>query len=288
MSFLSMSANDFLINTIQVCDEKKNQALFPEKRKEAESKPCYYIELTLLNTGHIIRDCKFNSIRINPKEIHLSISKQASYIKEKSSDSEGWYCCLTSSFLYSMPGHEQLISEIELISSFLFQYPLRLNEQIANRVNSNLVFISELFNKKQPDYFLIYIYFSASIYEIKRMMQESCLDFYPSRAFSVVKQYGELLTQNIEKEYAIKFYADSLRISPNHLNKVVKTVTGKTALHVLNEIRLERAQQYLLSPNNLSISEIAYQLGFDDPSYFSRFFKKSVGISPGEWKISNS
>ncbi|MDL2223342.1 helix-turn-helix domain-containing protein [Bacteroidales bacterium OttesenSCG-928-M11] len=289
MNYLLMFANNFYINTISLCKEEKRNFLFPlTQKKQNEDNSISYIELILIKSGYIVSDCNFNTIRINSQDVHLSVSKQPSYIKEKSSDAEGWYCCFPSSFLSSMAGNEHLSTEIDLISSFLFQYPLRLNKETYHRLSNNLTFITQLFNKRgEIDLFLIYIYLSASIYEIKRMMQKSHLDFYPAQSFFIVKQYGELLSQNITKEHSITYYAEQLRISPNHLNKVVKTVTGKTAIQLLNEIRLELAREYLTN-SELSISEVAYQLGFEDPSYFSRYFKKGTGISPSEWKTHNS
>jgi AraC-like DNA-binding protein len=74
-----------------------------------------------------------------------------------------------------------------------------------------------------------------------------------------------------------------LGISPNHLNKSVKAVTGRTAIIILNEMNLQEAKMQL-KYTNLSIGEIAFRLGFKDLSYFSRFFKKATGLSPLEYR----
>lgn len=257
-----------------------------KQERQAGTAPDSFIEIVLLTSGHVIRECNFNSIRVNPQDIHLSISGKPAFIKEMSSDAKGWYCRLPSSFLSSVAAHEHLTSEIELISSFLYQYPLRLNNAIFERLLSNLKFIDQLFRQAQPDYFLIYIYLLASIYEIKKMMQESNLDFYPVKAFSITKKYNDLLLEYIETEQQIDFYAEQLQVSPNHLNKSVKAVTDKTAIELLNEVRLLEAQRRLKT-TSLSVAEIAFKLGFDDPSYFSRFFKKRTGKTPGEFRESD-
>jgi AraC-like DNA-binding protein len=87
----------------------------------------------------------------------------------------------------------------------------------------------------------------------------------------------------LEQEQNLEFYAKTLKITPNHLNKSVKSVTGKTAIGLLNEMRLIEAQ-LRLKHTDFSISEIAYQVGFEDRSYFSRFFKKATGDSPVEFR----
>jgi AraC-like DNA-binding protein len=174
---------------------------------------------------------------------------------------------------------ENLKNQIELISSFLHQYPLRLTNVVFQRLAANFDSLTRLFNESEKDYSLIQAYTVASIYEIKKEMKESSLDFYPAKAFSITKRYHDLLISHLEQEQNIDFYAKSLKITPNHLNKSVKSVTGKTAIGMLNEMRLTEAK-LRLNHTDCSVCEIAYQLGFEDQSYFSRFFKKATGDSP--------
>ena len=114
-------------------------------------------------------------------------------------------------------------------------------------------------------------------------MIDSGLDFYPSKAFLITKKYNDLLAANVSNERSVDFYAGQLDITPNHLNKSVKTVTGRTAITILNEMSIQEAKMQLKHTNQ-SISDIAFQLGFEDLSYFSRFFKKATGMSPMEYR----
>jgi AraC-like DNA-binding protein len=241
------------------------------------------IELILVTSGYLIRECNFNAIRINPKDIHLSISQQSTSISETWGELQGWYCRFNYSFLDLIYSKEDLVGEVELIGSFLYQYPLRLTNKVFHRLSTNFSSIAQLYNEREIDYALIHTYLVASIYEIKKIMKENSLDLYPVKAFSITKKYNDLLVSNIEKEQNIEFYAGALKITPNHLNKSVKSVTGKTAIALLNEMRLTEAKSRL-KYTDLSISEIAYQLGFEDQSYFSRFFKKATGHSPVKFR----
>lgn len=76
-------------------------------------------------------------------------------------------------------------------------------------------------------------------------------------------------------------YANRLSVHINHLNKVVKDTTGKTTSEMIAERITKECTQYLLH-SNLSISEIAYSLGFETVSYFSKFYRKHTGKSPSE------
>ena len=77
-----------------------------------------------------------------------------------------------------------------------------------------------------------------------------------------------------------------MNISPLHLNRVCKEVNQKTATNVINDYFLTEAQKYL-NFTDYSISEIAYLLNFNDAAYFSRFFKKEVGLNPKDYRNSN-
>ncbi|MDL2242025.1 helix-turn-helix domain-containing protein [Bacteroidales bacterium OttesenSCG-928-L03] len=255
-----------------------DQAVKPKAEKER-----HYIELILVSSGYVLREYYFNPIRINREEIHLSTAPEPVFISEMEPGTQGWYCCFPTSFLHSVGGHGHLSKEIDLISSFLFHYPLRLSGSGFQRIDTNFRSIRELYMSKQPDYFLIYIYLLANIYETKKVIQQSNLDLYPARAFTIAKDYSDLLTLHIEQEQGIAFYAEQLNISPNHLNKSVKAVTGKTAAGLLDDFRLTRIKN-LLRTTDQPINQIGFTLGLEDPSYFSRFFRKKTGMTPGRFR----
>ncbi|MEZ0541798.1 helix-turn-helix domain-containing protein [Fibrella arboris] len=73
--------------------------------------------------------------------------------------------------------------------------------------------------------------------------------------------------------------AAQLNLSPRYLSDLLKQETGKTTIELIHLGLMSEAKNRLRQ-NELSISEIAYSLGFDNPSYFSRLFKKEVGLSP--------
>jgi AraC family transcriptional activator of pobA len=74
-------------------------------------------------------------------------------------------------------------------------------------------------------------------------------------------------------------YAERMAVHVNHLNAMVKEVTGKPTTSHINE-RLVTEAQLLLSHTDWSVSEIAYSLGFEYPTYFNNFFKKHTGTTP--------
>lgn len=82
---------------------------------------------------------------------------------------------------------------------------------------------------------------------------------------------------------SVASYAAMLGITPSHLNRAVKANTGRSAGEWIENARISLARN-LIHDESMSISEIAYRLGFEDASYFSRFFRKAVGMSPSDYR----
>jgi AraC family transcriptional activator of pobA len=79
-------------------------------------------------------------------------------------------------------------------------------------------------------------------------------------------------------------YASELNITLAHLNRICKSIVGKSAIEIVHQHINTEAQKYLIH-TSYSVSEIAYQLNFEYPNYFSRFFKKYNGVSPQEYRM---
>lgn len=80
--------------------------------------------------------------------------------------------------------------------------------------------------------------------------------------------------------------ADQLNVSSRYLSDLLKQETGKTAIELIHIFLMGEAKNLLLGAEQ-SVAEIAYTLGFENPPYFSRLFRKEVGMSPNEFKKLN-
>jgi len=85
---------------------------------------------------------------------------------------------------------------------------------------------------------------------------------------------------------SVNLLAQSLALSPRYLSDLLKQETGKTAIDLIHIFLVTEAKNLLLSANH-NVGEIAYLLGFDNSSYFTKLFKKEVGINPLEFKRQN-
>jgi AraC family transcriptional activator of pobA len=98
-------------------------------------------------------------------------------------------------------------------------------------------------------------------------------------SLDIVKKFADLVEKNFSKERSVTFYASQLNIHPNYLNALIKSHTGLTAKQSIQN-RLLLDIKFLLLSTNLSVKEISNELGFDDPNYFTFFFKHFENMSP--------
>ena len=95
----------------------------------------------------------------------------------------------------------------------------------------------------------------------------------------IMDRFEELIEQNFSRDHEVRIYAEALNTHPNNLNYIVKKATGLTAKQTISK-RIIAEAKYLLISSTLSVKEIAYSLGFQDPNYFISFFKKDQHITP--------
>jgi AraC family transcriptional activator of pobA len=101
--------------------------------------------------------------------------------------------------------------------------------------------------------------------------------------YTLIKNFRRLIEKNYTKLRLPKEYAELLYITPNHLNAVSNDVLGMPAGEAIRNRVLLEAKRLLIN-RDMSISEIAYQLNFNDNSYFTKFFKNYTDLTPEEFR----
>jgi AraC-like DNA-binding protein len=94
-----------------------------------------------------------------------------------------------------------------------------------------------------------------------------------------LRQFEDLIEVNFRSDKFVKDYAFKLNITEKHLNRVAKSCVGKTSTQLISERTILEAKRMLIY-SKLNVTQIGEQLGYFDNSYFVRFFKKNVGITP--------
>jgi len=133
----------------------------------------------------------------------------------------------------------------------------------------------------KTEYKLVVWYLMALMEEVNAYTVSQKIETKNTAAF-ITQQFKDALTQHIYTHRTVQKFAQTLHVTPNHLNKCVKKTLNKTAQTLLNEMLVLEAKS-LLKYSNLSISQIALQLCDSTPSNFSRFFKNQTGITPSDY-----
>ncbi|OJJ16804.1 hypothetical protein BKI52_33405 [marine bacterium AO1-C] len=129
---------------------------------------------------------------------------------------------------------------------------------------------------------LIQAYFITVLYELNQAYQPLSKSTQ-IQAVKLANQFKALLFQHIRSKHLVSDYASLLAITPNHLNKVVKQITDKSPTKWIDETLVLEAK-VLLYQTQLSIGEIASEIGIHDSSYFSRLFKKYEKQTPTQFR----
>ena len=125
----------------------------------------------------------------------------------------------------------------------------------------------------------------------------SLVEAFYSRQFSTnPKQYNRIVTdfQQSLKDYynepvkhlpSVQYFADKLGLTPNYLGDIIKHFTHKSAIENIHEFVIKKAKELLEQNRTMNTNEVAYELGFEYPNYFSKFFKKQVNLTPKEYRL---
>lgn len=98
--------------------------------------------------------------------------------------------------------------------------------------------------------------------------------------FKAVEQY---ITDNIKEELDLETTSAKFNLSPYYFSRTFKEVVGYNFSDYVNMMRIKAAKEFLKN-NSMSIKEVCYLVGYSDPNYFSKVFKKYEGLSPSEYK----
>jgi AraC-like DNA-binding protein len=161
-------------------------------------------------------------------------------------------------------------------------YKIKLSNEEANRIIAVFQRLFVEFHNSVNDNDVIRAYVIALLSEINKVYKKTSTKKL-NRAEKITNQFKEILFDKPQKKMSVVEYASLLNICPNHLNKTVKNVTGKSPSEWIIESVITEAK-ILLYQTNLTVSEISANLGILDQSYFSRIFKKHEGISPVEFR----
>lgn len=133
---------------------------------------------------------------------------------------------------------------------------------------------------------IILFSFNLLLYELAGIYHKHAgeISIRHTRKEKLTLQFFKILEMNCKQEHSVKFYADTLDVTRDHLSKTVKQVTEKTAKQFIEQAIVLEAK-ILLHNYNLTILDISEELQFSNPSSFSTFFKRHTFLSPSQYRL---
>lgn len=259
--------NDFFIHSFER-DEVQLKLPLPPHKKTVH-------DFVLILRGEMTKSIGLKTFKLQAGQFLFTPKNSITTTKNVTKDLGGFYGHFSDEFLADHPVLKQSLFRLNLQNSVQF------NEKELQNLKFLLERLLQLYrNQKGLHKNLIQAYLSVFLTEITTISEE---DNSKNTVHPLVLKFTRLANIHFKTSRKVKFYADLMHITPNHLNKVIKKETGNAASTVIHQICILEAK-VLLTQTNLDISEIAWELGFADASYFSRYFKKQSHSSPTKYR----
>ena len=239
----------------------------------------FYI-LVETGTAEFVVDC--HSYIVGKGDMLLVAPRMSIELMKKSSDFGTCGLCLEPFFFDSLSIGNYVYKR--LYNSSHTTYVLRLEDSDTGHIRKTLDLMSHYLTSDHPaemagslvNFLLLQIteiFHSQNVHPAGRVRRSDAL----------FRLFRKLLAENYRKEHELQFYADSLHISQTYLSRVIRQVSGKTVNNYIAEALYTDARRLLVF-TDLTVKEIAEQLGFSDQSSFGKFFKKKSETSPANFR----
>jgi AraC family transcriptional activator of pobA len=229
------------------------------------------------------------SIKVSGTSL-MFFNPRVPYTVETSGSHNGYFCIFKESFFTeNLRGNIRDLPMFALDSKPAYQLN---NEQVQQASQIFDKMLSEMHSDYVFKNDLIRSYVTELIHFALKMQPAELAHQQTDANARITAVFSELLERQFPIESpnqqftlrSAKDFADHLAVHVNHLNRAIKTTTGKTTTHHIAE-RLTTEAKALLKHTNWNVSEISYCLGFEEPSHFNNFFKKHTALSPSAFRV---
>lgn len=245
-----------------------------DMKQELHRHDFFYI--LIINRGSGEHEIDFKRYDIKDNSIFLMRPGQVHSLNLKA-DSTGYLIQFKTDFLYS----HNSASQNHLTK--LIQYSTyELQPDGFAKIENILFEALKEFEQKEKGYQeVLKANLSIFLIELLRQRQEKAVTRASSNTYAQEKlaQFLALIETNINSHKQVSQYVDLLHLSSYQLSAITKSLLDKTPSEIINDYIILEAKRQLLATSN-QISQIAYNLGYEDASYFTRFFKKHTNASP--------
>nr|WP_276900063.1 AraC family transcriptional regulator [Pedobacter kyonggii] len=199
---------------------------------------------------------------------------------------KGGALLFTTEFIEQLK-HNSVISELTFLDNVFSNPHLHLPDEERSSFLGVVQVLFKEMDKNHPNWAIIKSLLSAVLLFIQQSIDSVIVKSTSLRHIEVYKKFKHFLELHFKENKTPGFYSERLHISDRHLNRLLKETTTKTASDMILGRSMLEARR-LLYFTEMNISEIAWSLGYQDQSYFTKLFKKETGQTPQAYRLSMS
>lgn len=220
-------------------------------------------------------DVKPHSIHfISPNHIHRLFLEK---------NTKGYVCMFKEELFFIHNETNKFLEEIGLFSHWNSKPIVHFLKDDFNELHQLLILLEDEFmHKKMRKNEILLMGLKMFLMKSSRVGGE-ILGVRTNKKRQTIIDFLGLIDENYNKNLPVTFYSEKLNITSTHLNRIVNEVYSKSVSEFISE-RIVLEAKRVIRLSSKSIKEISFELGFEDPSYFARFFKKHVSITPVEYR----
>jgi len=206
---------------------------------------------------------------ISPGQLHLF---------EEWQDIKGYCILFTEDYFLQLFQNKNILFEMSYLDNLYSNPFIKIIEEEKSKLQA---IIDLLLNENSNDTIQALLF--VLLKQIQNLFLEKENHKKSKDQIIIFKQFKTLIDEHFNENLALTEYANQLNITAHQLNSIVKIVCNKTASDIVNERIILEAKQ-LLQFSGETITQISFKLGFEDSSYFARYFKKYTSNSPVEFR----
>jgi AraC-like DNA-binding protein/mannose-6-phosphate isomerase-like protein (cupin superfamily) len=237
-----------------------------------------HYELLVVTEGEGSHSINFKKFDIKPNRVYFLHPGQVHLIDRF--DRDGWLIMFGEELFKRFQYIHKHEDENGLLDSYTSHPYIDLNEQLRKTTNFIIEQLRMELSSATPDIKVMMHYVSLLLLQSNKAHNIQHPQVQSTLAHSALfYKLKSLIERNFTQEHLAAFYAATLRTDIKKLNSICRESTGLTVFELLQE-RLLTESKILLQTSVRSVKEISYELGFNDPAFFGRFFKKNTGLTP--------
>lgn len=262
--------------------ELKDLAEITHKKSQLSGVPhrTDFYQIIRITSGESVQTVDFNKITIGQGKI-LFVAKNQVMKFDTYSDYKGQIVLFTDDFFNRYDTEEAFLKRLQLFNLFSVNRPVNTTPNIDALWG---MLTQEVRTKGEFQHRLIHSYLTAMLIEADRQL-ETPENQVRCEKFEQVMLFTDLVENQYKQWRKVNDYTDHLGISAKSLSKNLQAIIGKTPKEYLDDRILLEAKR-LLAYSSLNIKEITFELGFEEPTNFSKFFREKSGKTPLKFKQS--